>query len=109
MDCLGFFYKQSWLLWLGLYISPLSKRTADKASVDHAHYSWLLSRDLTNVSFALVLISAGLGLALGVGLLPWIILVAAQALLYIVLSRVAAIRGVRFVTTVLAEASVAAD
>ena len=22
MDCLGFFYKQSWLLWLGLYISP---------------------------------------------------------------------------------------
>ena len=23
MDCLGFFYKQSWLLWLGLYISPI--------------------------------------------------------------------------------------
>ena len=22
MDFLGFFYKQSWLLWLGLYISP---------------------------------------------------------------------------------------
>ena len=87
----------------------LSKRTSDKASVDYAHYSWLLSRDLTNLSFALMLISAGLGLALGAGLLPWVILVAAQALLYIVLSRVAASRGVRFVTTVLAEASVAAD
>ncbi len=23
MDCLGFSYKQSWLLWLGLYISPI--------------------------------------------------------------------------------------
>ena len=87
----------------------LSKRTADKASVDHAHFSWLLSRDLTNLSFALALISAGLGLTLRVALLRWIILVAAQALLYIVLSRVASIRGVRFVTTVLAEASVAAD
>ena len=27
----------------------LSKGTADKASVDQAHYSWLLSRDLTNL------------------------------------------------------------
>ena len=87
----------------------LSKGTADKASVDQVHYSWLLSRDLTNLSFALTLISAGLGLALEVGFLPWVILVAVQALLYIALSRVAASRGVRFVTTVLAEASASAD
>ena len=77
--------------------------------MDQAHYSWLLSRDLTNLSFALTLISAGLGLALEVGFLPWVILVTAQALLYIVLSRVAASRGVRFVTTVFAEASAFAD
>ena len=77
--------------------------------MDHAHYSWLLGRDLANLSFSLALISAGLGLAFGVGFMPWVILVAAQTLVYIVLSRTAVSRGVRFVTTVLAEASVAAD
>ena len=87
----------------------LSKGTADKASVDHAHYSWLLCRDLTGLSFSLILVSAGLGLAFGAGPLPWITLVAVQALLYVVLSRVAAIKGIRFVTTVLAEASASAD
>lgn len=87
----------------------LSKRMADKASVDHAHYSWLLCRDLTGLSFSLIFISVGLGWAFGGGTLPWITLVAVQALLYVVLSRVAAIKGVRFVTTVLAEASASAD
>ena len=83
----------------------LSKATADKAAVAEAHFGWLLTRDLTNLSFALTLVSAGLGLVFGIGVLQWTMLVAAQFLLYIVLSQVAANKGVRFVTTVLAEAS----
>ena len=48
--------------------------------------------------------SAGLAGALQVGGWGWIVLVSAQGLLYIVLSQVAANKGIRFVTTVLAEA-----
>ena len=68
------------------------------------HYAWLLGRDLTNLSFALLIASAGLAGALQVGGWGWIVLVSAQGLLYIVLSQVAANKGIRFVTTVLAEA-----
>ena len=87
----------------------LSKGTANMASVDQAHYSWLLSRDLTNLSFALTLITVVSGLALEIGFLRWTILVTAQAVLYVVLSWVAARQGVQFVTTVLAEAAASAD
>ena len=82
----------------------LSKATANRASVDEAHYAWSLGRDLTNLSFALLIASAGLAGALQVGGWGWIVLVSAQGLLYIVLSQVAANKGIRFVTTVLAEA-----
>ena len=82
----------------------LSKATANRASVDEAHYAWLLGRDLTNLSFTLLIASAGLAGALQVGGWGWIVLVSAQGLLYIVLSQVAANKGIRFVTTVLAEA-----
>ena len=82
----------------------LSKATADRASVDEAHYAWLLARDLTNLSFALWIVSAGLAGAFQVGGWEWIVLVSAQGFLYIVLSQVAANKGIRFVTTVLAEA-----
>ena len=83
----------------------LSKATADRASVDEAHYAWLLTRDLTNLSFALLVVSAGLAGALRVGGWEWIVLVSAQGLLYVLLSQVAANKGIRFVTTVLAEAA----
>ena len=85
----------------------LLKTTADRASVDEAHYAWLLARDLTNLSFALLIVSAGLAAALRVGGWEWIVLVSAQGLLYVVLSQVAANKGIRFVTTVLAEAGAA--
>ena len=64
----------------------------------------MLARDLTNLSFALLIVSVGLGGALRVGGWEWIV-VSAQGLLYIVLSQVAANKGIRFVTTVLAEAA----
>ena len=83
----------------------ISKVMKDLASVDEAHYAWLLARDLTNLSFALAIVSAGLGIGLGVAPLWVLAVVAAQALLYIALSRVATNKAVRFVTTVLAEAS----
>ena len=38
------------LLWY-----QLSKATADRASVDEAHYAWLLTRDLTNLSLGLLM------------------------------------------------------
>lgn len=91
------------LLWY-----KLSKATADRASVDEAHYAWLLTRDLTNLSFALVIVSAGLAAGLRVSGWEWIVLVTVQGLLYIVLSRVAANNGTRLVTTVLAEAGASA-
>ena len=84
----------------------LSKATEDRGSVDEAHYAWLLTRDLTNLSFALLIVSVGLAVALRVGGWDWIVLVSAQALLYVVLRQVAANKGIRFVTTVLAEAGV---
>ena len=83
----------------------LSKATAGRASVDEAHYSWLLARDLTNLSFALLIVSAALAGSLRVGGWEWIALVSTQGLLYVVLSQVAANKGLRFVTTVLAEAA----
>lgn len=83
----------------------LSKLTADRPSVDEAHYAWLLTRDLTNLSFALTIVSAMLGMMFEIGMIPWAILVGLLVLLYIVLSQVAANKGVRFVSTVLAEAA----
>ena len=83
----------------------LSKVTADRPSVDEAHYNWLLMRDLTTLSFALMIISAVLGMVFEIGVIPWAILVSLLVLLYIALSQVAANKGVRFVTTVLAEAA----
>ena len=79
--------------------------TADRPSVDQAHYTWLLTRDLTNFSFTLTIVSSVLGIVFGIGLISWAVLVGLLALLYIVLSQVAADKGVRFVTTVLAEAA----
>ena len=86
----------------------LSKATADRASVDEAHYAWLLTRDLANLSCGLLVVSAGLGAALQIGGWEWIALVTGQGLLYVVLSQVAANKGIRFVTTVLAEAGTSA-
>ncbi len=83
----------------------LSKATADRASVDEAHYSWLLARDLTNLSFALLIMSAGLAATLRFGGWEGIILLSTQGLLFLVLSQVAANKRIRFVTTLLAEAA----
>lgn len=83
----------------------LSKLTADRPTVDEAHYASLLTRDLTNLSFALTLVCAALGLVFEIGLIPWAILVGLLVLLFIVLSQVAVNKGVRFVTTVMAEAA----
>ena len=83
----------------------LSKVTADRPAVDEAHYAWLLARDLTNLSFALWIVNAVLAGALRVGVWEWIGLAITLGLLYVVLSQVAANKGIRFVTTVLAEAS----
>lgn len=83
----------------------LAKATSDRASVDEAHYSWLLARDLTNLSFALLIVSAGLAATLRFGGWEGIVLVGTQGLLFLVLSQVAANKGIRFVTTVLAEAA----
>ena len=91
------------LLWY-----RLSKATADRESVDEAHYAWLLTRDLTNLSFALVVVSVGLAAFLRISGWECIALVTAQGLLYVVLSLVAANKGIRFVTTVLAEAATSA-
>lgn len=85
----------------------LSKATADRASVDEAHYAWLFARDLTSLSFALLIVTLGLAGMLQVSGWEWIVLVGAQGLLYVVLSQVAANKGIRFVTTVLAEAATA--
>ncbi|MYK70059.1 MAG: hypothetical protein F4020_11365 [Gammaproteobacteria bacterium] len=82
----------------------LSKATANRGSVDEAHYAWLLARDLTSLSFALLIVTAGLAAVLRVGGWEWNALITAQGLLYVVLSQVAANKGIRFVTTVLAEA-----
>lgn len=91
------------LLWY-----RLSKATSDRESVDEAHHAWLLTRDLTNLSFALVIVSVGLAAFLGISGWESIVLVCAQGLLYVVLSLVAANKGIRFVTTVLAEAATSA-
>ena len=86
----------------------LSKAMEDRASVDEAHYASLLTRDLTSLSFALLVVSAGLSAFFRVGGWEWIVLVSAQALLCLALSQVAKNKGIRFVTTVLAEASASA-
>ena len=83
----------------------ISKLTADRPSVDEAHYAWLLTRDLTNLSFTLTMFSAVLGMVFEIGMIPWAILVSLLVLLYIALSQVAANKGVKFVATVLAEAA----
>ena len=90
------------LLWY-----KLSRVTADRASVDEAHYAWLLTRDLTNLSFGLVIVSVGLAAALRVHGWDSLVLVSCQGLLYVFLRQVAANKGIRYVTTVLAEAGAA--
>ncbi len=90
------------LLWY-----KLSRVTADRASVDEAHYAWLLMRDLTNLSVGLVSVSVGLAAAFRVVGWDLLILVSGQGLLYVLLRQVAANKGIRYVTTVLAEAGAA--
>ena len=89
------------LLWY-----KLSKATADEPSVDEAHYAWLLARDLTSLSFILLIISAGLTAAVRVGGWEWVVMFGTQVALYVAMRQVAANKGTRFVTTVLAEATV---
>ncbi len=84
----------------------LSKETAGRPSVDEAHYAWLRARDLTNLSFNLLIVTFVLPTAIRAGWREWTVVVGVLALLYILLSRVAANKGCRFVTTVLAEAAV---
>jgi hypothetical protein len=86
----------------------LSKAMEDRASVEEAHYAALLTRDLTSLGFALLLVSAALAAYCRVGRREWVLLVSALVLLYVALSQVAKNKGIRFVTTVLAEASASA-
>lgn len=86
----------------------LSKAMESRASVDEAHYAWLITRDLTSLSFALLVASAVLAAFFRVGGWEWVVLVSAQGLIYIALSQVAKNKGIRFVTTVLAEAGASA-
>ncbi len=81
----------------------LSRETADRASVDEAHYAWLLARDLTSLSFTLLILTSVLATVTLAGWWKSTVVVGALALLYILLSQVAANKGIRFVTTVLAE------
>ena len=91
-------------LWYKLF-----KAAENQPSVSQAHRTSLLTRDLASLSFALVPLGAILGAALRVGILPWAVLVTVLALQFIVLRKVAANSGRRFVTTVLAEAAAAID
>ena len=65
----------------------------------------MIARGRRNLSFALLIMSAGLAATLRFGGLEGIILLSSQGLRFLVLSQVAANKGIRFVTTVLAEAA----
>ena len=91
-------------LWYRLF-----KAAENQPSVSQAHRSSLLTRDLASLSVALVPLGAILGATLRVGMLPWAVLVAVLAVQYLVLRKVAANNGRRFVTTVLAEAAASTD
>ena len=97
-----------WFLYLsGVRTHPVGTSPllpAGQAAVDEAHTTGC-SRESTNLSFALVIVTAGLAAALRFGGLQYIVLVSTQSLLYAVLSRVAASEGIRFVTTMLAGAA----
>ena len=83
----------------------LSKSTADRPSVDEAHCAWLLARDLTSLTFVLLVVTAGLTASFRFNGWEWMVLVGAQLSLYVLLRQVAANKGTRLVTTVLAEAA----
>ena len=91
-------------LWYRLF-----KAGENQPSVSQAHRSSLLTRDLASLSVALVPLGAILGATLRVGMLPWAVLVAVLGVQYLVLRKVAANNGRRFVTTVLAEAAASTD
>ncbi|MBT8396746.1 MAG: hypothetical protein KJN92_07260, partial [Gemmatimonadetes bacterium] len=86
----------------------LSKAMEKRPSVDEAHYAWLLTRDLTSLSFALLIVSGALSVFFRFVSWEWILLVSVQCLLYLALSQVAKNKGIRFVTSVLAEAGASA-
>ena len=91
-------------LWYKLF-----KEAEDQPSVSQAHRTSLLTRDLASLSFALAPLGAILGAALRVRMLPWAILVTVLTVQFLVLRKVAANSGRRFVTTVLAEAAASGD
>ena len=87
----------------------LSKVVGGRPSVAEAHRGFLLTRDLASISFVVVPLGAILGAVLRIGVSQWSVIVAALTLQYLGLSLVAANKGRRFVTTVLAEAAADTD
>lgn len=87
----------------------LSRTTADCPSVDEAHYAWLRTRDLTSLSFVLLPVSAVLALWLGAGEIKCLIVLGVQGLCYVFMRNIAADKGIRYVTTVLAETAASVD
>ena len=85
------------------------KVVEDRPSVADAHRSFLLPRDLVGISFLLVPIGATVGAVHRLGVALWGTGVAVLVLQYLGLKLVAATKGNRFVTTVLAEATASAD
>ena len=91
-------------LWYRLF-----KTVEHQLSVSQAHRSSLLTRDLASLSVALIPLAAILGTALRIGVFSWATLAAVLVVQYLVLRKVAANNGRRFVTTVLAEAAASTD
>ena len=91
-------------LWYKLF-----KAVENRPSVSQAHRASLLTRDLATLSLSLIPLGAIFAAVLRVGTVPWVVLVGVLTLQFIVLRRVAANNGRRFVTTVLAEATASAD
>ena len=78
----------------------------NSASVDGAHKDWLLTRDITALSFLILLTFGIMSLILLRPFLSSAIYVAALSLQYVVVRAAASNYGVRFVTNVLAEVAI---